>query len=34
MIRFEKVSKSFDINGTDTVIIDDIDLSIDRKSVV
>lgn len=33
MIRFEKVSKSFDINGTDTVIIDDIDLSIDKQDI-
>lgn len=33
MIRFEKVSKSFDINGTDTVIINDIDLSIDKQDI-
>ena len=33
MIRFEKVSKSFEINGTDTVIINDIDLSIEKQDI-
>lgn len=33
MIRFEKVSKKFDINGIDTVIINDIDLSIGKQEI-
>ncbi|HHU12373.1 MAG TPA: phosphate ABC transporter ATP-binding protein, partial [Clostridiaceae bacterium] len=33
MIEFENVSKNFDINGQEQVIIDGIDLKIDEKDI-
>lgn len=33
MIRFENVSKCFEINGQDTLIIDDINLEIHKKDI-